>query len=127
MADRRLRACTQQEKGQAMAAAEKQNGQNGHSHPPRFESGSNFDLFWFRLDWRRAATVAPRHGGPPMECERIRSLRKFDKDRIVGPLVRVIFGQLDAQPTGLNADRGITLRIKSGRAGPEPRWRFDIP
>ena len=116
LADRRLRACTQQEKGTGYDGRCKQNGQNGHSHPPRLNRGSNFDPFRFRLDWKRAGRLRPGTVSPPLECERIRSLRNFYKDRIVDPIVRIIFGQLDAQPTGLNADRGIALRIESCRA-----------
>ncbi len=51
-----------------------------------------------------------------MERERVRPLGNLDHNRIFGALLRIVLGELYSQAPRLHADRGITLRIESGRS-----------
>ncbi len=51
-----------------------------------------------------------------MERQRVRSFGDLHEDGIVRALMRVILGQLDAQPSSLDADCGVTLGVESGRS-----------
>src|SRR5450631_814779 len=63
-----------------------------------------------------------RAGGKPdlrraqVEREGVRSLRDFDDEGIVGPLMGVVLGELDPQASGLHTDRGVTLGVKPNGA-----------
>jgi len=51
-----------------------------------------------------------------MKGERVGALGNFDHDGIVGALLRVVLGELDAEASGLDADGGIALRIETNGA-----------
>jgi hypothetical protein len=50
-----------------------------------------------------------------VKCEGVGYLGHLDHDGIVGTLVRLVLGELHPQAAGLDANRGVTLGIESGR------------
>ena len=59
-----------------------------------------------------------------MKRQRIRALGNLNDNKILGPLVCVIFRQLDPQSSRLHSNRRVTLRIEASR--PPQHFRSNL-